>query len=149
VRKAQLDFSALAEMVAAQLMESSERQVEWRIQPGVTAFGDARLLRIVLENLFGNALKFTSKQDRSIIEFGQEVTERGIVYYVCDNGAGFEMEYAGKLFAAFQRLHSPQEYPGTGIGLATVRRIVNRHGGEIRATGERGRGAKFSFTLDS
>ncbi len=109
--------------------------------------GDAWLLRIALENLLGNAWKFTAKSSAARIEFGLAQQERAYAYYVRDNGAGFEMAYADKLFGAFQRLHSVEEFPGTGIGLATVKRIVHRHGGEVWAEGRVGKGAAFYFTL--
>lgn len=106
---------------------------------------------MALENLIGNAWKFTGKEPEARIEFGvdEELSRRGRipVYYVRDNGAGFEMAYANKLFGAFQRLHGSDEFEGTGIGLATVQRIVHRHGGRIWAEGETGRGATFYFTL--
>jgi light-regulated signal transduction histidine kinase (bacteriophytochrome) len=114
---------------------------------GAAAEGDERLLRVALENLLGNAWKFTAKRARARVEFGLRQINGGPVYYVRDNGAGFDMKYAGQLFAAFQRLHGPGEFPGTGIGLATVRRIVHRHGGRVCAEGEAGRGATVYFTL--
>ena len=111
------------------------------------AQGDACLLQIVLENLLGNAWKFTSREPEAKIEFG--VTERDghRSYYVRDNGAGFEMAYADKLFVPFQRLHGTDEFEGTGIGLATVQRVIHRHGGQVQAEGEPGEGATFYFTL--
>jgi len=162
-----VDLSALAHSVAAELQgREPQRQVEFTIAPGVTAQGDARLLQVVLENLMGNAWKFTAKQEKARIEFGVlqerdlETRRRGDaetlpltaspllpVYFVRDNGAGFDMAYADKLFGAFQRLHSPSEFPGTGIGLATVSRIIHRHGGRVWAEGEVEKGATFYFTL--
>jgi light-regulated signal transduction histidine kinase (bacteriophytochrome) len=113
----------------------------------MVVYGDASLLRAVLENLLGNAWKFTGMRASTCIAFGCE-RENGVpIYFVRDNGAGFNMAYADKLFAPFQRLHSAREFPGTGIGLATVQRIVNRHGGRIWAEGETDRGATFYFTL--
>ena len=100
-----------------------------------------------MENLMDNAFKFTSKRADARIEFGTREDDGRAVYFVRDNGAGFDMAYAGKLFGAFQRLHSAVEFPGTGIGLATVQRIIHRHGGSVRAEGAPGGGATFSFTL--
>jgi light-regulated signal transduction histidine kinase (bacteriophytochrome) len=110
--------------------------------------GDPQLLRALLENLLGNAWKFTSKVHNPRIEFGRERGDGVWAYFVGDNGAGFDMEYAEKLFAPFQRLHSAKEFAGTGIGLATVQRIVRRHGGRIWAQGAVNEGARFHFTLD-
>ncbi|HJW82298.1 MAG TPA: ATP-binding protein, partial [Acidiferrobacterales bacterium] len=109
---------------------------------------DARLLRVVLDNLLGNAWKFTGRQPGPRIEFGATGSADGApAFFVRDNGAGFDMTYAGKLFGAFQRLHTLSEFPGTGVGLATVQRIVHRHGGRIWADGAVGKGATFYFTL--
>ncbi|HET6895373.1 MAG TPA: ATP-binding protein, partial [Candidatus Baltobacteraceae bacterium] len=139
-----VDLSRVAESIAADLQSvEPERAVEFRIVPGLRAMGEPLLLRAVLENLVGNAWKFTRHTPQALIEFGREGQE----YYVRDNGAGFDMAYANKLFGAFQRLHSADEYEGTGIGLATVARIIHRHGGEIRAHGIVGAGATFWFTL--
>jgi light-regulated signal transduction histidine kinase (bacteriophytochrome) len=105
------------------------------------------LLRVVLDNLLGNAWKFTSRQERPRIEFGRMKRDGEAVLFVRDNGAGFDMAYAEKLFSIFQRLHSVEEFPGTGIGLATVQRVIRRHGGRVWAEGEVGNGATFYFTL--
>ena len=148
LRREAVDLSGLAGSVAEQLRQAEpERLVEFRFAEGVTAQGDPRLLRIALENLLGNAWKFTARTADAVIEFG--ATREGVedVYFVRDNGAGFDMAYAGKLFGAFQRLHDVREFEGTGIGLATVQRIVRRHGGRVWAEGEPGRGATFYFTL--
>jgi signal transduction histidine kinase len=147
-----VDLSALAMEVAEELREARpERKVEFSAQKGLEVWGDPRLLRVALVNLIGNAWKFTEKKHEARIEFGldEELSRRGHipVYYVRDNGAGFEMIYADKLFGAFQRLHGQDEFEGTGIGLATVQRVVHRHGGRIWAEGEVGRGATFYFTL--
>jgi light-regulated signal transduction histidine kinase (bacteriophytochrome) len=126
-----------------------ERQVTLRIAEGISAEGDMRLLRVVLENLLGNAWKFTSKHATACIEFGVAEQDGERVYFVRDDGAGFDQAYANKLFGAFQRLHDAEEFSGTGIGLATVARIVHRHGGRVWAEGALERGATFYFTLPS
>jgi light-regulated signal transduction histidine kinase (bacteriophytochrome) len=118
-----------------------------RVRPGVVVTGDGQLLKIALENLLQNAWKFTSKQPSARIEFGLTNVGGEPTYFVRDNGAGFDMTYAGRLFGPFQRLHSQNEYPGSGIGLATVQRIIHRHGGQIWAEGLIGQGATFQFTL--
>jgi light-regulated signal transduction histidine kinase (bacteriophytochrome) len=117
------------------------------IPPGLQLQGDSSLLRVVLANLIGNAWKFTRNSANPTIEVGMIAQDGKSVYFVRDNGAGFDMSYAGKLFGAFQRLHSATEFEGTGIGLATVQRIVRRHGGQVWAEGAVGRGATFFFTL--
>jgi light-regulated signal transduction histidine kinase (bacteriophytochrome) len=122
--------------------------VDFIIQPGVVApQADARLLRIVIENLLANAWKFTSKQPTAKIEFRASEREGAAVYSIHDNGAGFDMAYAHKLFGPFQRLHRIEDYEGTGIGLTIVQRIIHRHGGRAWAEGEPGNGATFYFTL--
>jgi signal transduction histidine kinase/streptogramin lyase len=142
------DLSALARSIAAELQATApQRRVEFVIAPGLTAHGDAHLLQIMLENLLGNAWKFTGRQPDARIEFGLTQQQGEPVFFVRDNGAGFEMAYAGKLFGAFQRLHSATEFPGTGIGLATVQRIVHRHGGRVWAESKPGHGATFYFTM--
>ncbi len=123
------------------------RQVTCSIADGLTANADARLLAIVLENLLGNAWKFTAKRERATISLSYERRVEGGVYMVRDNGAGFDMAYAGRLFAPFQRLHRESEFSGSGIGLATVQRVISRHGGRIWAESSPGSGAVFSFTL--
>ena len=143
-----VDLSAIAEAVMEDLRRRQpDRQVDVVVTPGLVANGDARLLRVALENLLGNAWKFTAKRACGRIEFGtwQNATQRA--YVVRDNGAGFDMAYGGKLFGAFQRLHTLAEFPGTGIGLATVQRIVHRHGGHVWAEGVVDQGATFYFTL--
>lgn len=144
-----VDVSALAGEVADGLVRSApERQVTFDIAPGLHARGDPSLLRVVLENLLGNAFKFTSKVPHARIEVGSRVTKDGETeIYVRDNGAGFDPRYASRLFVPFQRLHSASEFQGTGIGLATVQRVVHRHGGRIRAESQPGEGATFFFTL--
>lgn len=141
-----VDLSALAGDVIDELRQSApNRSVDVAITPGLATAGDRRLLRLVLQNLLGNAWKFTGTRSHARIEFGR--LEREPTYFVRDDGAGFDMTYADKLFGAFQRLHSPAEFEGTGIGLATVQRIVGRHGGRVWAQGEVDRGATFYFTL--
>jgi light-regulated signal transduction histidine kinase (bacteriophytochrome) len=150
LRREKVNLSGIAESVIKQLRASQpDRVVEFVNQENVVAIGDAPLLRAVLENLLGNAWKFTSAGPSACITFGAEKTDRVPVYHVRDNGAGFDMAYAKKLFAPFQRLHSEAEFAGTGIGLATVQRIVHRHGGRIWAEGNVGQGATFRFTLAS
>ena len=144
-----VDLTELAEEAAREARESdTSRSAEFVIHRGLLALGDRALLRAVLGNLVGNAWKFTSRQERTRIEVGQRGMEGAYpVFYVKDNGAGFDMQYAEKLFAVFQRLHSEEEYPGTGVGLATVQRIIERHGGRIWAVGKPNAGATFFFTL--
>lgn len=148
MQREQVDLTTLADTVFAALRESEPgRQVSWFARPGLMAYCDAQLMRVVLENLLGNALKFTGKQPKAAIAFdGVEIAGQ-LTYVVRDDGAGFDMRYADKLFGAFQRLHSDREFPGTGIGLATVQRVIHRHGGEVYAESEPGRGAAFYFTL--
>lgn len=143
-----VDLSALATVAVAALREGEpDRDVAVTIQPGLRASGDATLLTSVLTNLVGNAWKFTSLRKKATIEVAMATTLRGNAFFVRDNGAGFDPAFAGKLFIPFQRLHSTAEFPGTGIGLATVKRIVARHGGDVWAEGEPGKGATFYFTL--
>jgi PAS domain S-box-containing protein len=143
-----VNMSHAADAVMKQLrMSQPERKVEFISQDDIVAQGDPALLRAVFDNLLGNAWKFTSAREGATIRFGATEKEGAVVYYVSDDGAGFDMAYAGKLFAPFQRLHQASEFAGTGIGLATVQRIVRRHGGEIWAEGIVGRGATFYFTL--
>ncbi len=144
-----VDLSAIARDILADLRHTApDRQVEVAVEDGLRAEGDARLLRVLLENLLGNAWKFTSKTPDARIAFTSEGSEDGAtVFAVSDNGAGFDMRYADKLFGPFQRLHRATEFPGTGIGLATVQRIVSRHGGRISAQAEPGKGATFRFSL--
>ena len=123
------------------------RQVDLVVEDGVVARGDARLLGLVVEQLVSNAWKFTSKCERARIEFGRRHERCEIVYFVRDDGAGFDMAYSSKLFGVFQRLHPPDEFPGNGIGLATVQRAIHKHRGRVTAEGTIGRGATFLFTL--
>ena len=143
-----VDISEMALQVADDLMSREpDRVVDVTVAPGLLGEADAELLRSVFENLIGNAWKFTQKQAHALIEVGQQTSAQGKVYFVRDNGAGFDMSYADKLFGAFQRLHQTNEYPGTGVGLASVQRIIHRHGGRVWAEGVVGQGATFYFTL--
>lgn len=144
-----VDLGALAHEVALEIdARDPARGVEWRIEQGVIVRGDHRLLRVLLDNLLGNAWKYSANQGRAIIEFGRQTWEGRDAAFVRDNGAGFDMRYADRLFEPFKRLHSSSQFDGTGIGLATVRRIVQRHGGTIWAEAATGRGATFWFTLE-
>ena len=156
MQRGTVDLSALAAEVFVELQKNEpERNVDWRIEPGLVTTGDEQLLRVLLVNLLGNAWKFTGKTANATIEFGAmrnaptQNTQGTRDFFVRDNGAGFDMTYAGKLFGAFRRLHTNADFPGTGIGLATVQRIVHRHGGQVRGEGLPGRGATFYFSLSN
>ncbi|WAK04199.1 sensor histidine kinase [Methylobacter sp. YRD-M1] len=150
LKREDINLSALANEVIEELRKQEPgRNVQCTIEPGLIVWGDARLLRIVLDNLLGNAWKFTSKRPEARIEFGRQIQNGEPVYFVRDNGAGFDMAYAEKLFGAFQRLHDTSEFPGTGIGLATSQRIIHKHGGRIWAEGAVEQGATFYFTLEA
>jgi len=143
-----VDLSKMAHEVADELRATAPlREAEFVVADGLIAETDPRLLRIVLTNLFGNAWKFTAKQPHARIEFGCSGENGGKEYFLRDNGAGFDEAYSSKLFGVFQRLHTTSDFPGTGIGLATVQRIIHRQGGRIRAEGKVERGATFHFTL--
>jgi PAS domain S-box-containing protein len=148
MRLEKTNISALAADIMEEIKKTQlERQVEFRIEKGLEAIADSHLLRIVLENLLGNAWKFTSKRAGARIEFGKTSNNGASAFFVRDDGAGFDPAYADRLFGAFQRLHAMSDFPGTGVGLATVQRIVHRHGGRIWAESAVGRGATFYFTL--
>ncbi|MFB2898039.1 PAS domain S-box protein [Aerosakkonemataceae cyanobacterium BLCC-F50] len=149
MKRTSVNLSALAQEISESLSEfQPERSVTWNIAPEITVLGDGALLRIVLENLLSNAWKFTSTRTQTEIEFGLTILpENTQAYFVKDNGVGFDMNYVNKLFIAFQRLHSTNEFPGTGVGLAIVQRIIHRHGGKVWAQGIIDRGAAFYFTL--
>jgi len=144
-----VDVSDLASRIVAELSEVAPmRGMTTTVRPGMTAPGDPHLVRVALENLLTNAWKFTSRREHPCIEVGQASDDgSGAVFFVRDNGVGFDPTYADKLFGPFQRLHDATEFPGTGIGLATVRRIVQRHGGRVWAESRPGQGACFYFTL--
>jgi light-regulated signal transduction histidine kinase (bacteriophytochrome) len=146
----QCDLSATARAISEQLQaQQPERTVRFTLQPGLVDRGDPQLLRSVLENLLGNAWKFTRDRPVAEIELGATQEGEGVrTYFVKDNGAGFDMAYQDKLFGVFQRLHAQSEFEGNGVGLATVQRIIRRHGGRIWGAGQPGRGACFSFTLN-
>ncbi|MBZ0284784.1 MAG: PAS domain S-box protein [Anaerolineae bacterium] len=148
MQPAPVDLSHLAQQVGDEIQSARpERSAEIVIQDGLIVHGDVQLLRVALENLLGNAWKFTSKQAHARIEFGMTAENGQKTYYVSDNGVGFNMAYSEKLFGAFQRLHGVTEFEGTGIGLATVQRVIHRHGGQIWAKSEVNKGATFFFTL--
>jgi signal transduction histidine kinase len=144
-----VELSLLAHEVAAELRLSEPgRRVEFRIADGIMADGDAALLRAVLDNLLGNAWKYTATREEGVIEFGATIVNGRPVQFVRDNGVGFDMADAGSLFAPFHRLPGAEECRGFGIGLATVERVIRRHGGKVWAEGVPGAGATFYFTLD-
>jgi light-regulated signal transduction histidine kinase (bacteriophytochrome) len=130
-----------------QLSANPDRMLELKKEPLPNAVGDENLIRQVLSNLISNAVKFSKRKETAMIEIGSNSNAKENVYYVKDNGAGFDMEYSNKLFGVFQRLHSESDYEGTGIGLAIVQRIVHRHGGRVWAEGAVGKGAIFYFAL--
>lgn len=148
--RSRVNLSGIASIIATELGNNEpERQVKFTIPDELFTDADSRLMKVALENLLGNAWKFTSKIAAARIEFGAEQRDAATVYFVRDNGAGFNMEYASKLFSPFQRLHRDADFPGTGIGLATVYRIIDRHGGRVWAEGGVGTGATFYFTISS
>jgi light-regulated signal transduction histidine kinase (bacteriophytochrome) len=149
MKRERIDLSDVADQVVAELRrQQPARDVDITITPGLQATADASLVRLALQNLIENAWKFSSRRDGSTIEVGQTRDANGApAFFVRDNGAGFDPDYAHKLFGPFQRLHSVAEFPGTGIGLATVQRIVHRHGGRVWAEGRVNSGAIFYFTL--
>lgn len=148
MHRERVDLSAMVREVADELRQREpERAAELKITSGIVVQGDAHLLRIAIDNLMGNAWKYSSHKSTSRIDFGARPTDAGIVYYIKDNGAGFDPRSAQRLFQPFQRLHPISEFPGTGVGLATVARILQKHGGRIWAEGAVGVGATFFFTI--
>jgi signal transduction histidine kinase len=148
VQRERVDLSHLATLVFREIHAGDpEREVNWIAQPGVMSEADPRLMRIAFENLIGNAWKFTARTPNATVTFGSSPQDGKTVYFLRDNGAGFDMTYVDRLFTAFQRLHGEREFKGSGIGLATVSRIIRRHHGSIWAEGEPGKGATFFFTL--
>lgn len=149
MRKERIDFSELAKAVTAEFrLTDSYRRVLFRIDEGVEAMGEGRLMRMVMENLLGNAWKYTSTREEAVIEFGAEEQGGKPVYFIRDNGVGFDMVQADKLFRPFHRLHPDKDFEGHGIGLATVRRVIEKHGGKVWAKGAVDNGATFYFTLE-
>jgi PAS domain S-box-containing protein len=149
IRSERVDLSALARAIGEALREREpQRQVDFHVEDGLYAHGDPRLLNAVLQNLIGNAWKFSARQPVAHITLGRQGDSSGEdVFFVRDNGAGFDMAFAHKLFGTFERLHSPGDFPGTGIGLATVKRVIERHGGRVWAESKTGEGATFYFTF--
>ncbi len=149
-RRSRVNLSALAAEILVRLQEvEPERRVQLSIQAGIEADCDPSLIVVVLENLLGNAWKYTARATRAEIAFGGRDSDAGeSVFFVRDNGVGFDMRYVSKLFTAFQRLHSADEFPGTGIGLSTARKVIQRHGGRIWGESRPGDGAVFCFTLE-
>jgi light-regulated signal transduction histidine kinase (bacteriophytochrome) len=143
-----VDLSEIAKEIASGLQQrESERVAEFVIEEGLVVNGDRRLLKIMMENLLENAWKFTGRHPRARIEFDAADQDGRTVYFIRDDGAGFDMAYVNKLFVPFQRLHTPDEFPGTGIGLTTVQHIIHRHGGRVWAEGKVEKGATFYFSL--
>lgn len=150
LRHEQVDLSAMVRAIVAEpRFNDPQRRVTFHVADGVVANGDIHLLRIVLENLLGNAWKYSGTKEHAVIEFGMMESGGRPAYFVRDNGAGFDMNSIDRMFAPFQRLHDAEEFEGYGIGLSTVQRIVHRHGGRIWAEGEVGKGAAFYFTVNS
>jgi signal transduction histidine kinase len=148
LKREDVDLSAMAQAVIRKFRDyEPQREVEVDIAPGIHGWGDAHLIEIVLDNLLGNAWKYTGKTGKACIQFGLTNNDGKMIYHVRDNGVGFDMEYTDKLFESFQRLHKTEEFEGTGIGLATVARIIRRHNGQVWAESAVGQGATFYFTL--
>jgi light-regulated signal transduction histidine kinase (bacteriophytochrome) len=149
LRKENVNLTTIAQMVLERLQtDQPDRRVEVVLAPNLAALGDPGLMEIVLTNLLNNAWKFTGTRQDPRIEFGRTASEGRPVFFVRDNGVGFDMAYSKKLFGAFQRMHKASDFPGTGVGLATVQRIIHRHGGLIWAEAEVNKGATFFFTLE-
>ena len=148
LQQSSFNLSKMADEICQQLNQSCKNPIEYYICPDIDFTGDSSLIRILLENLLSNAWKYTQKTPYARVEFGVAVKKNKDIYYVKDNGVGFDMHYAYKLFTPFQRLHSDNEFEGTGVGLATAKRIVQRHNGRIWAKGAVGKGSTFYFTLE-
>lgn len=147
VQRSSIDMTALTESVVAEMSRNTQHRAEIRIGKLHPAMADSALLKQVMVNLLSNAVKYSSRTEKPVVEIESVITDGAIVYSVRDNGAGFDMHYAHKLFGVFQRLHTSAEFEGTGVGLAIVKRIINKHGGSVRAEGEPGKGATFYFSL--
>jgi light-regulated signal transduction histidine kinase (bacteriophytochrome) len=144
----EVDLAVIARDVIAELEpDTAGREIDWRVADLPTVSGDIPTLRVVITNLFSNAVKFTRPRRKAVVEVGCEYRDEGVAVFVRDNGVGFDPTYADRLFGVFQRLHSASEFEGTGVGLATVQRIILRHGGRVWAEGQVGKGATFSFLL--
>jgi signal transduction histidine kinase len=149
LRRGDVNLSEVAAASGEEIQRTMppDRRVEYVVHPSLSTVGDVRLLRVAVHNLVDNAFKFTRSRANARIEVGAQIVDGYRTFFVADNGVGFDMRYAAKLFGPFERLHDVSAYEGTGIGLATVRRIVERHGGRVWAESEPGRGATFYFTL--
>ena len=148
MRRVRVDLSQIAaEAIEERARVEPGRRVEVSIEPGCIALGDPQLLRVLMQNLLENAWKYSAKQAAPKIAFGREARDGETVFFVCDNGVGFDMQYADRLFSPFQRLHKPEEFEGSGIGLATVARVAHRHGGRVWAEASPDQGATLRFTL--
>jgi light-regulated signal transduction histidine kinase (bacteriophytochrome) len=146
--KSEVDMSELVSVSKSELkFDTGERKIEWRVADLPNVEGDPAMLRLVWQNLLSNAVKYSSQREHAIIEIGSRDEDKEIVFFVRDNGVGFDMKYINKLFGVFQRLHSNEAFEGTGIGLANVRRIISRHGGRAWAEAEVDKGATFYFSL--
>ena len=144
----QLDLTQLAENISKELMNTEpKRKVDFKIKKGLKIKADQKFIIILLQNLLGNAFKFTGKEKNAVIEFGKKSIDKKEIFFIKDNGDGFDMKYYDKIYIAFQRLHHEEDFPGTGIGLAIVQRIINKHGGKIWAESEMGKGSVFYFRL--
>ena len=148
LRRTPVDLGRVLEQVVSELKRDTQgRSIQWRVNPLPTVECDVGLIRLVFANLLSNAIKYTKSREQAVIEIGSQRINTDMIAFVRDNGAGFDMKYADKLFGVFQRLHDVEEFEGTGIGLATVERIVRRHGGSVWAEGEVDKGATFHFRL--
>jgi two-component system sensor histidine kinase/response regulator len=147
IHKTKIDMEALAKSVVKEVTPATGPEISWSIGTIHSCYGDSHLLKQVLINLVSNAIKYSSKKETPHIEIGSELTDKECIYYVKDNGAGFDMKYSEKLFGVFKRLHKATDFEGTGVGLAIVQRIIARHGGAVQAFAEVNKGAKFSFTI--